>query len=210
MAIEIITNVLDHAPADLTATETMILVALAEWARSPQTRETERSREELAARVRCTPGGVVKALLRLAGRGIEVRVPIGMDKNGDPVYARPGQVTRYRLPVFPPPPGCTCETCRRARWRGSDSVDSPDVGDRGTVHRPGKGGPPSTYVNGVGGRPSMHIARMDGRASENGWNSSRQRKELSPPLSVSRNSVTASVDADPRGPSHAEAVTVMM
>lgn len=45
--------------------------------------------------------GARSVLTRLAGRGYEVRVPTGTDKNGRHVFAHQGHTTVYRLPRFP-------------------------------------------------------------------------------------------------------------
>ena len=75
MAWQLVVEVFDHAPADLTAAEMTVLLALADW--SPvESRETSRPMPELARRARLSKTGLRAALRRLSARGLEVRVPI--------------------------------------------------------------------------------------------------------------------------------------
>jgi hypothetical protein len=49
-----------------------------------------------------TPGTLGNILAKLAARGFELRVPIGGDRNGRPLYAVKGHAVAYRFPVLPP------------------------------------------------------------------------------------------------------------
>ncbi|GAB3959372.1 hypothetical protein GCM10027614_78720 [Micromonospora vulcania] len=44
---------------------------------------------------------------------LSVRVPLGADRHGNPLYTRQGLVPRWVLPELPVPPGCGCPVCRR-------------------------------------------------------------------------------------------------
>jgi len=111
VAYQLVNDVLDHAPG-MTPAERLVLVAIAEETRSagdvvkiPGSRM--RRRAKLGER------GLRDVLTRLAKRGIEVRVPLGADRRGQPIYAVPGEVPKYRLPAFPAPTGCDCrDDCR--------------------------------------------------------------------------------------------------
>jgi hypothetical protein len=103
-------EVLDHGPPDLTAAELVVLVALAE--KMPRRVDYDYETRHLLRRTRLKPAGLRKAIARLAGRGIEVRVAIGKDRNGGPLFAVPGQSTRWRLPAFEAPDGCGCDNCQ--------------------------------------------------------------------------------------------------
>ena len=101
-------EVRENAPAELTATERLMLVWIAE-----QSREEDRfyRGEEIEART-CFPGreslmrwcGISSertfrsVLQRLAERGLDVRVRLFNDTNGNPVYAVRGQRMVLRLP----------------------------------------------------------------------------------------------------------------
>ena len=50
------------------------------------------------------PRGVADALLRLADAGFEMRVIIGKNKHGNPVFATNGHSTDYKVPLFPQSP----------------------------------------------------------------------------------------------------------
>ncbi|MEU7590701.1 hypothetical protein AB0A95_30970 [Micromonospora sp. NPDC049230] len=108
---QLVAEVLDHAPNTLTAAEVLILVAIGESTRA-RGEQREIPVEDLARRARLDRRGLRDAVTRLGKNGIKVRVAIGLDRNGRPLYAVPGKSPRWVLPAFPPPPGCTCQTCR--------------------------------------------------------------------------------------------------
>jgi hypothetical protein len=91
---------------DLTPTERYILAVIAEQANA-KTRQAYqvtgdgKSRWVLHERVGLSETGLRTALQRLAGRGLEVRMPLGTDGRGRPFYAVHGRQTTYQLPVFP-------------------------------------------------------------------------------------------------------------
>jgi hypothetical protein len=114
MAYELVEEVFEHAPP-MTAVERLILLAIAE-----QSRVADRMRmidgDEMMRRS-CveTARGLAHALARLAERGLEVRVPLGRDKRGAPVYAVTGQARLFKLPHLKPAPAdCRCRMCRLA------------------------------------------------------------------------------------------------
>lgn len=100
MGIRLITEVLDNAPAELTTSERLLLVVLAESARD-ETRRCWPGMEMLVQRTGLSGRGVQKTLERLTARGYEVRVAAGTDKNGRPTFAHSGHATVYQLPRFP-------------------------------------------------------------------------------------------------------------
>lgn len=106
MSIKLVTEVLDCAPHSLSLGETLLLVVIAESANTV-TRECWPGLPELLSRTRTTESGLRRIMQRLADRDLEVRIPIGKDSLGRPVFARKGQQTRYRLPEFPPRLGGT-------------------------------------------------------------------------------------------------------
>lgn len=180
MSYTLVAEVLDHAP-EMTAAERLVLVAIAEQARS-------KSREcamETAALTRRTggldPSNIRKALRRLAVRGLEVRVAVGTDRRGQPVYAHRGHVPRYRLPSFPPRDGCRCLTCRN---RDEPTVDNWSQ----EIWEGGHEDPPSEETPGqIGGRldpPSTeggHTGTEGGRWSTEGGRSGTDPVPQRPP-----------------------------
>lgn len=109
MAIDLIVDVLDHAPADLTPAELAVLLVIAEHANlKTRTAKEARSTWDLASRARMSERMLAKTLRSLAARGLEVRVQITTAKNpegvfdraGRPVYACRGHATNYRIPRF--------------------------------------------------------------------------------------------------------------
>ncbi|QFY09612.1 hypothetical protein GBF35_25800 [Nonomuraea phyllanthi] len=63
----------------------------------------------IAARVGVEADSLTKVFRRLAARGLEVRVPIGVNGKGQPVFAVRGRASDYVLPELPasvelPPP----------------------------------------------------------------------------------------------------------
>ncbi|MGH3936443.1 MAG: helix-turn-helix domain-containing protein [Pseudonocardiaceae bacterium] len=99
MGIRLMIEVLDHAPAELTPPERLLLVALAETARD-DTRSCWPGMETLTRRTGLSARRVREVLAELAQRGYEVRVPSGVDKRGMPVFASKGHRTVYRVPPF--------------------------------------------------------------------------------------------------------------
>src|SRR5213595_3760641 len=99
MGIRLFVEVLDHAPAELTAAERLVLVVLAENARDA-TREAYPGRDVLLRRTGLGVRGLKHVFERLAKRGLEVRVPVGTDASGRPLYAFAGQRTLFRIPEF--------------------------------------------------------------------------------------------------------------
>lgn len=155
MTWQLVEEVLDHAPGELTPAETLVLVAIAEWCGEDKRldgRECERSTIDLARRTRVKIGSIRVVLQRLAGRNLDVRVRLGTDKNGDPVFCHRGRVPRYRLPTFPVPKTCECNRCHRAREGGTTVSPSPEKGETPSPPSTAEGGtevPPSTPEGGT-------------------------------------------------------------
>ena len=106
MSVALVKEVFNHAPAELTPLERLVLLAIAEKAQDGDREDVEArvsypSMEVLTHWTGKSPGAVRAALRRLEGRGYKVRVPCGTDHAGRPVYAYPGRATRYRVPRFP-------------------------------------------------------------------------------------------------------------
>lgn len=85
-------------PRLLTQGERAVLLELADYA-NKDTRRAWPGIEELARAVDMTPTSVGTCLSRMAKKGIEVRVAIGKDSKGRPVYAYSGRQTNYLLPT---------------------------------------------------------------------------------------------------------------
>jgi hypothetical protein len=103
---EVVQWLLTPAGADLSQAERVVLFTVAERS-NPETREMWRhkaDRESLYERIRRVTGMEEKSLGnvfgRLAKRGLDVRVPTGVNKRGQPTFANCGHSTRFRLPVF--------------------------------------------------------------------------------------------------------------
>ena len=139
MAYELVTEVLDHAPATITTGELVVMVAIAEWVQHDDyrrgIRQCSRAQADLSRRTRLAPAGVKTALQRLAERGLELRVPLSIGKDGRPVYAVPGRVSTYRIPPLPAPPGCSCSNCRAKQGGTTGSPYREDIGDIGIRRR---------------------------------------------------------------------------
>lgn len=72
MSGRIVGEVLDHAPEDLTLSELLVLIAIAEDARDRDRRANYSDLETLITRTRIKPGTVRNALSNLARRGLIV------------------------------------------------------------------------------------------------------------------------------------------
>lgn len=109
MGYELYRHVLNHAPGDLDAAARLVLAVIADDA-NEKTRRSYLGMDLLSHRTGLLPDSVGKALRRLAKAGIEIRVPVGTDKKGRPVFAMRGHRTVYLIPVFPErfmaPKGC--------------------------------------------------------------------------------------------------------
>lgn len=97
MGVRLIVEVLDHAPDGATPAERLVLVVLAESA-NDTTRQAWPGIEVIARRTGLSMRGIRSALARLAARGLDVRVPLGVDKHGKPVYSGPRKRTTYQIP----------------------------------------------------------------------------------------------------------------
>jgi hypothetical protein len=139
---QLVAEVLDHAPAGLDPAAVLLLLALAEDTRSPgEIREIPT--DTLCRRTRVDPRGLRHVVDRLRRAGIKVRVPIGTDRRGKPLYAVPGRAPRWVLPPLPGPPGCQCRTCAASLSQlGDDAIQD------------GRGGPATDELAGQGGGPA--------------------------------------------------------
>jgi hypothetical protein len=107
---QLVSEVFDHAPASLTPTEVLFLAVLAEDTRTPgEVREI--GTDDLCRRVRVDRRGLRHVIARLDRHGIKVRVAIGVDSSGRPLYAVPGRLPKWRLPALQAPAECPCRTC---------------------------------------------------------------------------------------------------
>lgn len=147
MGIKRVVDVLMHAPQDLTAAERMVLIAIGE-----NVRDGDPSRltwpdfnvHTLAERTGLTGKGSLKsALQRLAGRGLEVRVPITQGKDGRPVFALPGKQCRYRFPAELEGEATTSPNEEEGEDRTSPGEATTSPMGR-TQPRQGRSGPPPT------------------------------------------------------------------
>jgi len=159
MGYRLYREVLDHAPADLTPAERLVLAVLADFARD-DTREAWPGIEWLAHRCGMTARGVRNALARLATRGYDVRVVLGKDKNGRPVYSHHGRRTIYRVPKFPrrtlPKGGTTVPPSDSERRHESDRKAARDGHEGGTTVPPLSSG--STQEPSAAGRAAQLVA----------------------------------------------------
>lgn len=100
MGYELYRHVLNHAPDEIDAAARLVLAVIADDAHE-KTRKSYLGMDLLSHRTGLLPDAVGKALRRLAKAGIEIRVPVGTDKRGKPVFAMKGHRTTYLIPVFP-------------------------------------------------------------------------------------------------------------
>lgn len=100
MAWQLFHEVLHATGVQLTPSEHLVLLVIAEECHSHVTRTCQLHRAELAARAKITPDTVKTALQSLARKKLDPRVPIpdAFGSDGRPVYAYPGRPTTFRLP----------------------------------------------------------------------------------------------------------------
>ncbi|WP_026454836.1 helix-turn-helix domain-containing protein [Saccharomonospora iraqiensis] len=101
MGIRLYVEVLDHAPAELTSNERLLLLVIAEKANDDTRRAVFPNPDRLLHRLGMSEDGLRKVCQKLAARGYEARIPVGTNKAGRPVYAYKGHAVDYRVPVFP-------------------------------------------------------------------------------------------------------------
>jgi hypothetical protein len=100
VGIALVKEVLTCVPDDLGPSERMVLVVIAENARDATRESWALTRADLGRRAGLQPEALRKAIQRLAKSGLEVRVPLKVGKNGQPVYAFEGRQCTYRIPQF--------------------------------------------------------------------------------------------------------------
>jgi hypothetical protein len=147
MGYKLYREVLDHASADLTATERLVLAVIADDANDTTRESWSPSPEWLAHRAGSTITAIHKAIQRLGRRGYELRVPVKVGVDGRPVYAHKGRATTYRIPRFPardvPPRSLKARTdCPPSTAPAPvDNQKSPDnLSTQTPVDNPAKGG----------------------------------------------------------------------
>lgn len=127
---EVVEWLLSPAADGMTPAERAVLLVIAERAHD-QTREMWRHRGDhlnLHDRIAIAigaPDGLKKVLRRLADRGLEVRIPISVNKVGKPVFATNGRPARFRLPQLPPSVKLPERRDERAPFVAENAVDNP-------------------------------------------------------------------------------------
>ncbi|WP_444951075.1 hypothetical protein [Micromonospora ureilytica] len=118
--ISLVQHVLYHAPEAVRGAERLLLIAIAE-----ETRVKGEGRDIPVADLAQALGVPERQVREVADRltkhlrkgtgddNLSVRVPLGADRHGNPLYTRQGLVPRWVLPELPVPPGCGCPVCRR-------------------------------------------------------------------------------------------------
>lgn len=104
MSIDLVVEVLKHAPANLNPTERLTLVVIAESCRAEGRTTYYRDgwdADEVARRVGVTADSLTKVFRSLASKGLEVRVPHAV-KDGKPIFAFKGKQTTFKLPRLTP------------------------------------------------------------------------------------------------------------
>jgi hypothetical protein len=100
MGFHLVQEVIEHAPADLTPSERLVLTVLAHDA-NDRTRRCWPNRPTLLRWTGLGEHGLRKVFARLAERGIELRVPLGQDGRGRPYFTHRGsRALTYEIPRF--------------------------------------------------------------------------------------------------------------
>ena len=166
MGYELYRHVLNHAPAELDPTARAVLAVIADDA-NERTRISRIPIDLLMHRSGVGRDALKKVFQRLARAGYEIRIPVGTDTLGRPIYAMRGRATQYRIPVFP---------------------------ERDVPHHPRMGGTRSPLTNELEGTGSPLTDGMGGTSSPNRGTSSPYRGTSSPPLSSDLNPSSSSAD----------------
>lgn len=128
MGYELYRHVLQNAPTELDAAARLVLAVIADDA-NERTRKSYLGMDLLSHRTGLLPDSVGKALRRLAKAGIEIRIPIGTDGKGRPVFAAKGNRTTYLIPVFPERAFMTPKAGREADLSKAQSPDGEQTKD---------------------------------------------------------------------------------
>lgn len=97
MGVRLIREVLANAPEGLDPACRFVLVVLAESARD-STRRAYPGMSELVRLTGMSESSLGRVFRELAAWGLEVRVQIGTDRSGRPLFAARGHQTTYRIP----------------------------------------------------------------------------------------------------------------
>jgi len=166
MGYELYRHVLNHAPAELDPTARAVLAVIADDA-NERTRISRIPMDLLMHRSGVGRDALKKVFRRLARAGYEIRIPVGTDALGRPIYAMRGRATQYRIPVFP---------------------------ERDVPHHPRMGGTSSPLTERLGGTSSPLTERLGGTESPIGGTESPIGGTDSPLLSSDL--ITSSSSAD--------------
>jgi len=167
MGYELYRHVLNHAPAELDPTARAVLAVIADDA-NERTRISRIPMDLLMHRSGVTTRDALKKVFqRIARAGYEIRIPVGTDTLGRPIYAMRGRATQYRIPVFP---------------------------ERDVPHHPRMGGTRSPLTNELEGTGSPLTDGMGGTESPIGGTESPIGGTDSPPLSSDLNPSSSSAD----------------
>lgn len=91
-------------PGLLTTAERLVLLEIADLA-GDDTRVAKFGPDQVALLVDMTASAVRKHVQRIGYKGIDLRIQIGIDGRGLPVYAHAGMQTNYRIPALTVPEG---------------------------------------------------------------------------------------------------------
>jgi hypothetical protein len=133
MGVQLMVEVLDHAPVDWTPSERLAVVAIAEWVRDG-TRRGCPPVELIAHRAGIDVESLSRTMRRLAGKGWELRVPTGVDRKGRTVYAHRGHRTVFEVPRLCPRGEHSTQAC--ATWASEDVGRETEGADERPDHRP--------------------------------------------------------------------------
>jgi predicted ArsR family transcriptional regulator len=129
VSIDLILEVMDHAPADLTPGERMVLTVIAERA-NEKTRIAKQTSnwtiDTIAKRSGVGRDGLRKIFQRLAKNGCEVRVKLGTDSRGRPVFAYEGTAMTFKVPKLAKR-GDACTASNEKRGDDSTATDAQEV-----------------------------------------------------------------------------------
>jgi hypothetical protein len=124
-------NVLYHAPAHVAGAGRLVLVAIADKTPGMDPRipcVVDMARRDIALAANTPEKNVRQTLDAMLKNGLDVRVPVGKDKHGRPVYAFRGSVPRWCLPYFPPVvDDCPCMACWEARTQEGAYSKAPSI-----------------------------------------------------------------------------------
>lgn len=143
MSIGLMLEVMDHAPAELTSGERLVLLVIAERANEESriAKQSERwTLDVIAHRAGVRRSGLKSIFQGLARKGCEIRIPVKFDKSRSPVFAFEGTAMTFKIPHLAQRGGQDIPSQRRGHDIPSSDAEGMPQHPRGVAVASERGG----------------------------------------------------------------------